>query len=59
MNWYRLPGKTSLTIIMVIAMANIPRRMTAGRMIELSMSSFGAVSIQKNLDQVIHKRNLL
>lgn len=49
MNWYRLPGKTSLTIVMVMAAANFPRKMTAGRLMELSMSSFGAVSIEKKI----------
>lgn len=42
--WYRLPGKTGLTLVMLITMAHYPRRLTAGRIIELSISTFGNVS---------------
>nr|UEN71263.1 olfactory receptor 80 [Gregopimpla kuwanae] len=41
--WYRLPGKTGLALVMVIAMANFPRKLTAGGMMELSVCSFGNV----------------
>lgn len=44
-DWYRLPGKTGLSLVMIIAMANYPRKLTAGQMMELSVSSFGTVSI--------------
>nr|AXM05146.1 odorant receptor [Campoletis chlorideae] len=41
--WYRLPGKTGLTLVMLITMAHYPRRLTAGRIIELSISTFGNI----------------
>nr|UEN71260.1 olfactory receptor 77 [Gregopimpla kuwanae] len=45
-DWYRLPSKTGLALVMIIAMANYPRKITAGRMMELSVTSFGAVFIR-------------
>ncbi|XP_043282238.1 odorant receptor Or2-like [Venturia canescens] len=42
-DWYDMPGKTGLALILVIAMANIPRKLTAGGMIDLSVASFGAI----------------
>ncbi|XP_043282244.1 odorant receptor 4-like [Venturia canescens] len=41
--WYRLPGKTGVALVLIIAMANFPRNLTAGGMMELSISSFGAI----------------
>lgn len=48
MDWYRLPGKSGRAVVMVLANANNPRRLTAGRMMELSVSSFGTVGILMN-----------
>nr|UEN71221.1 olfactory receptor 38 [Gregopimpla kuwanae] len=42
-DWYRLPGKIGLALVMIIAMANYPRKLTAGRMMELSVTSFGTI----------------
>nr|UEN71191.1 olfactory receptor 8 [Gregopimpla kuwanae] len=42
-DWYRLPGKTGLAIVMIIAMSNYPRKITAGRMMDLSITSFGMI----------------
>ncbi|XP_043282237.1 odorant receptor 67c-like [Venturia canescens] len=42
-DWYRLPGKTGLTLVMIISMANCPRQLTAGNIMELSVSNFGAI----------------
>ncbi|KAK2583186.1 hypothetical protein KPH14_009206 [Odynerus spinipes] len=41
--WYRLPGKKSLAVILMIMMSNSTTKMTAGNLIELSISSFGDV----------------
>ncbi|KAK2583185.1 hypothetical protein KPH14_009205 [Odynerus spinipes] len=41
--WYRLPGKKSLAVILMIMMSNSTTKMTAGNIIELSISSFGDV----------------
>lgn len=42
--WYRLPGRTALAVILMIAMSNSSVRLTAGNLIKLSISSFGDVS---------------
>ncbi|XP_011645081.1 odorant receptor 85f-like [Pogonomyrmex barbatus] len=42
-DWYRLPEKKSLAIILIICMSNATTRLTAGNIIELSISSFGDV----------------
>ncbi|XP_018364275.1 PREDICTED: odorant receptor 22c-like [Trachymyrmex cornetzi] len=42
-DWYRLPEKKSLAVILIICMSNATTRLTAGNMIELSISSFGNV----------------
>ncbi|XP_043282226.1 odorant receptor 4-like isoform X2 [Venturia canescens] len=47
--WYTLPGKTGLTLVMLITMAHYPRRLTAGRIIELSISTFGNIFLSNEL----------
>nr|UEN71195.1 olfactory receptor 12 [Gregopimpla kuwanae] len=42
-DWYKLPGRTGLAIILIIAMANYPRKLTAGGMMELSIESFSNI----------------
>ncbi|XP_012062998.1 PREDICTED: odorant receptor 22c-like [Atta cephalotes] len=42
-DWYRLPERKSLAVILIICMSNATTRLTAGNMIELSISSFGDV----------------
>nr|UEN71192.1 olfactory receptor 9 [Gregopimpla kuwanae] len=42
-DWYKLPGRTGLSLIMIISMGNYPRKLTAGRMIELSITTFGSI----------------
>lgn len=43
-DWYKLPGKASLDLIMIINMSAQPRRLTAGGMMDLSRTSYVAVS---------------
>ncbi|KAL0117063.1 hypothetical protein PUN28_010130 [Cardiocondyla obscurior] len=43
-DWYRLPKKKSLAIILIMSMSNATSKLTAGNIIELSISSFGDVS---------------
>lgn len=43
-DWHRLPGKRALAIILVITMSNSSIKLTAGNLIDLSLSSFGDVS---------------
>ena len=43
-DWYDLPPKQGLFIGLIIAVSRSPIRLTAGKMIELSMNNFAAVS---------------
>lgn len=43
-DWYRLPGKKALAVTLLISMSNSSVKLTAGNLIELSLSSFGDVS---------------
>ncbi|GAB1864855.1 Odorant receptor [Camponotus japonicus] len=43
LDWYWLPSKQARYLILIIAMANYPTKLTAGKVIDLSFSSFGAV----------------
>ncbi|XP_076276551.1 uncharacterized protein LOC143207222 [Lasioglossum baleicum] len=45
-DWYNLQGKKKQCLIMIIAMSNSPSKLTAGGMVELSLSTFGDVRIQ-------------
>ncbi|XP_012250004.1 uncharacterized protein LOC100742456 [Bombus impatiens] len=41
--WYRLYGKKKLCCVLIIAMSDSSRKLTAGNMVELSMSTFSDV----------------
>nr|AXM05135.1 odorant receptor [Campoletis chlorideae] len=41
--WYRIPKKKGLSMILIMAIANYPRKVTAGGMIELSINTFGVI----------------
>ncbi|KYN06880.1 Putative odorant receptor 13a [Cyphomyrmex costatus] len=43
-NWYLLPGNTALDLVLIILRSSIVVKITAGKMIELSLSTFGNVS---------------
>ncbi|XP_076548884.1 odorant receptor 4-like [Osmia lignaria lignaria] len=42
-DWYRLPGKRKLCIILIIEMSNSSIKLTAGNIIEMCFSTFGDV----------------
>ncbi|XP_053999467.1 odorant receptor 63a-like [Hylaeus anthracinus] len=42
-DWYRMPGKKSLAVPLMMSMSNTTTKITAGNLIELSISSFGDV----------------
>lgn len=44
--WYQLFGKKKLCCVLIIAMSNSSTKLTAGNLIELSMSTFSDVSIK-------------
>nr|UEN71203.1 olfactory receptor 20 [Gregopimpla kuwanae] len=41
--WYRLPGKTGLALIMINIISNNPPKLTAGRIIDLSIETFCSI----------------
>ncbi|KAF3424635.1 hypothetical protein E2986_11714 [Frieseomelitta varia] len=43
--WYRLPHKTSLGLVMIISRSNMVVKITAGKFIQISIATFGAMYI--------------
>lgn len=43
-DWYRLPEKKALALVLMIAMSNSSVKFTAGNLFELSLTTFGDVS---------------
>ena len=43
-DWYRLPQKKALGLILIFAVANSSTKLTAGKIVELSLASFCSVS---------------
>lgn len=44
-DWHRMPWKKSLVVPLMISMSRSTTKITAGNIIELSISSFGNVSV--------------
>lgn len=44
-NWYRLPHKTALGLILIISRSSTVIKLTAGKLVHLSIATFGDVSI--------------
>ncbi|XP_012062984.1 PREDICTED: odorant receptor 4-like [Atta cephalotes] len=42
-NWYNLSGNKALELVLIIAMSHYPPKLTAGKFIDLSINTFGAV----------------
>ena len=42
--WYRLPHKISLGLVMIISRSNMVVKITAGKFIQISIATFGTVS---------------
>ncbi|XP_011684384.1 PREDICTED: uncharacterized protein LOC105447848 [Wasmannia auropunctata] len=42
-DWYRLSGRKSLDVILMIAMSNTSIKLTAGNIFELTFGTFGNV----------------
>jgi len=42
-DWYQLPAKSVRSLILMIVMSNQPMKISAGRMIDLSLATFGTV----------------
>lgn len=43
-DWYRLPERKALALVLMIAMSNSSVKFTAGNLFELSLNTFGDVS---------------
>ncbi|XP_043282241.1 odorant receptor 63a-like isoform X2 [Venturia canescens] len=41
--WFKLPDKLGLALVMIMAITGSPRKLTAGRMLDLSIRNFGAI----------------
>ncbi|XP_017878915.2 odorant receptor 4-like isoform X2 [Ceratina calcarata] len=42
-NWYRLPMKHARSLILLIVVSNYPMRLTAGKMVEMSLGTFTSI----------------
>ncbi|KAG5331932.1 OR4 protein, partial [Acromyrmex charruanus] len=42
-DWYNLSGNKALELVLIIAMSHYPPKLTAGKFIDLSMNTFGAL----------------
>lgn len=45
LDWYRIPHKTARGLTLMIAVSSVPIKITAGKFMDLSLNSFGAVSV--------------
>ena len=45
--WYRLPPKTALGLVLVISRSSMVVKITAGKFVQISITTFGIVSIDK------------
>ena len=52
-DWYRLPTKTVQDLILIIAMSNSPAKISAGRIADLSLLTFGNVGFHKYFDSSV------
>lgn len=41
--WYNLPGRKARDIVLVLAISKYPLKLTAGKILVLSMNTFGVV----------------
>jgi len=48
-NWYQLPRKTILGLILIILRSSTVIKITAGKIFHMSISTFGDVSIVKKV----------
>lgn len=46
-DWYRLPHKTALSLMLVIARSSVVIKITAGKLVQLSVVTFSDVSIDR------------
>ncbi|XP_076177140.1 uncharacterized protein LOC143151675 [Ptiloglossa arizonensis] len=44
-DWYNLPGRTARGIVLLLAVTKYPPKLTAGKIFDLSLNTFGVVSV--------------
>jgi len=52
-NWYQLPHKTALCLILIIMRSSNVIKITAGKLVHLSIATFGDVSNIHNYSLII------
>ncbi|KAF3424630.1 hypothetical protein E2986_11711 [Frieseomelitta varia] len=52
--WYRLPGNKKLCCVLIIAMSNCSIKLTAGNIVDLTISTFTDVSIKLQSSVLLH-----
>ncbi|KOC59819.1 Spatacsin [Habropoda laboriosa] len=52
-DWYRLPGKTAQGLILIFAVSNSSIKLTAGKIIDLSLSSFCSVESLRDREMML------
>lgn len=55
-DWYRLPHKTTLSLILVIARSSVVIKITAGKLVQLSIVTFSDVSINRLFKKLLIHR---
>lgn len=61
MDWHRLQYKRARTLILIMAISNIPAKISAGKIVEMSLPTFNNVSMEAYLNfhlSVFHIRYL-
>ncbi|KAK1131492.1 hypothetical protein K0M31_017776 [Melipona bicolor] len=58
-DWFHLPTKMIHGLILIIAVSNNPAKISAGRIVDLSLSTFGGVSLCQYLNSRINMRDHL
>lgn len=53
-NWYCLPHKTALGFILIIARSSMVIKLTAGKLVHLSIATFGDVSVNMYINKCLH-----
>jgi len=48
-NWHRFEYKRARTLILIMAISNIPTKISAGRIVEMSLPTFSNVSMEAHI----------
>ena len=61
MDWYNLPTKDAYNLILLISISQYPPKLTAGKIIELSLDTFSSVSLHlcSGIGQTIKQKHYI